>query len=132
MITRSVPLLRLMPKLDVVVGHGGINTMAEALGNGVPMVVAPIRNDQPVVAAWVTGAGAGVRVKFQRVRPAELAAAITTVLDDPSYRAGAARVAESFSRAGGASEAVRLLERLQQTVSDRTSFVVQHSSNALA
>ena len=132
MITRLVPLLQLMPRLDVVVGHGGINTVAEALGTGVPMVIAPIRHDQPVVAGWVAGAGAGLRVKFGRVSPAELAAAVTTVVDDPSYRANAALVAESFRSAGGAAEAVRLLERLQQTMSDQRSFVVQHSSNALA
>lgn len=132
MVARSVPLLRLMPRLDVIVGHGGINTMAEAMSTGVPMVLAPIRNDQPVVAQWVTGAGAGVRVKFHRVRPPELAAAVLRVLDDPSYRAGAARVADSFRAAGGAAAAVRLLERLQQTVSDRTSFVVHQSTDALA
>jgi MGT family glycosyltransferase len=132
MITRSVPLLKLMPQLDVVVAHGGINTVAEALSNGVPMVIAPIRHDQPVVAAQVAGAGAGLRVKFGRVRPDQLAAAVTAVLGDPSYRAGAAKVAESFRAAGGAAEAVRQLERLQQTMSDRTSFVVQHSPHALA
>jgi MGT family glycosyltransferase len=132
MITSSVPLLQLMPRLDAVVGHGGINTVAEALSNGVPMVIAPIRHDQPVVAAQVAGAGAGLRVKFGRVRPAELAAAVTTILDDPSYRAGAARVAESFRAAGGAAEAARQLERLQQTVAGRRSFVVQPSSNVLA
>ncbi|HEY0805830.1 MAG TPA: nucleotide disphospho-sugar-binding domain-containing protein [Pseudonocardiaceae bacterium] len=132
MITPSVPLLRLMPRLDVVVGHGGINTVAEALSNGVPMVIAPIRHDQPIVAAQVAAAGAGLRVKFRRVRPTELATAVTTVLADPSYRDGATRIAESFRAAGGSAAAVRLLERLQQTVSDRTSSVVQHSSNALA
>jgi UDP:flavonoid glycosyltransferase YjiC (YdhE family) len=84
------------------------------------------------VAGWVAGCGAGLRVKFGRVSPAELAEAVTTVMDEPSYRANAAQVAESFRRAGGAAAAVRLLERLQQTMSDRTSFVVQHSSDVLA
>lgn len=132
LITPSVPLLKLMPQLDVVVGHGGINTVAEALSNGVPMVIAPIRHDQPVVAAQVAGAGAGLRVKFGRVRPDELAAAVTAVLGDPSYRAGAAAVTDSFRAAGGAAEAVRQLERLQQTMSDHAPFVVQHSPHALA
>jgi len=96
------------------------------------MVIAPIRHDQLIVAAQVAAAGAGLRVKFRRVRPTELATAVTTVLADPSYRDGATRIAESFRAAGGSAAAVRLLERLQQTVSDRTSSVVQHSSNALA
>ena len=128
MITNRVPLLRLMPHLDVVVGHGGINTVAEALSNGVPMVVAPIRHDQPVVAGWVAACGAGTRVKFHRVTPTQLATAVTDVLDDPGYRANANRIAESFRAAGGAREAVRLLERLQQTM----SAVVPASADALA
>lgn len=132
MITNRVPLLRLMPDLDVIVGHGGINTVAEALSTGVPMVIAPIRHDQPVVAGWVTAAGAGTRVKFGRVTPDQLAASVTQVLDDPSYRANATRIAESFRAAGGAAEAVRLIERLQQTMSDGTSSVVPPSQDALA
>jgi UDP:flavonoid glycosyltransferase YjiC (YdhE family) len=91
-------------------------------------VLAPIRHDQPVIAAQVAAARAGLRVKFGRVRPDQLAAAVSTVLGDPSYRVSAAAIAESFRTAGGAKEAVRQLQRLQQT----TSFVVQHSPHALA
>ena len=36
-----------------------INTVAEALSTGVPMVIAPIRHDQPVVAGWVAGRDPG-------------------------------------------------------------------------
>jgi UDP:flavonoid glycosyltransferase YjiC (YdhE family) len=71
-------------------------------------------------------------VRFGRVRAAELAAAVTTVLDDPSYRAAAGRVAESFRGAGGATEAALLVERLQQTMSDKVSIVVPPLPEALA
>ena len=43
------------------VTHGGHNTVCEALAHGLPLVVAPIRDDQPTVAAQVVQAGAGVR-----------------------------------------------------------------------
>lgn len=43
--------------------------MCEALWHAVPLVVAPIRDDQPVVAGQVTDAGAGVRVRFGRGGP---------------------------------------------------------------
>jgi zeaxanthin glucosyltransferase len=132
LVAPAVPMLTLLPHMDAVVSHGGLNTVTETLANGIPLVVAPIRHDQPVVAAQVVAAGAGVRVRFRRVRAAELAAAVTTVLDDPSYRAAAGRVADSFRRAGGATEAALLVERLQQTMSDKVSSVVPPLPEALA
>ena len=77
-----------------------------------PLVVAPIRDDQPVIARQVTEAGAGLRVHFGRVSPTELRQAITAVLDDPSYRAAARRIQSSFTTAGGAATAADNLERL--------------------
>ncbi|HEX8935250.1 MAG TPA: nucleotide disphospho-sugar-binding domain-containing protein, partial [Pseudonocardiaceae bacterium] len=100
------------PHLDAVVSHAGHNTVCEALAYGVPLVLAPIRDDQPVIARQVTDAGAGVRVRFGRVGTTELQEAITTVLDDPSYRGAARRVQASFAAAGGAATAADHLEKL--------------------
>ena len=107
-----VPLLALMPRLDAVVCHGGLNTVCEALAHGVPLVVAPIRWDQPFNAAQVAGSGAGIRVNFGRVSPDQLRTAVTAVLDDPAYRGAAARIRDSFAQAGGRHRAADLLEGL--------------------
>ena len=107
-----VPVLALMPRLDAVVCHGGLNTVCEALIHGVPLVVAPIRWDQPFNAAQVAGSGAGIRVNFGRVRPDQLRTAVTAVLDDPAYRGAAARISDSLAQAGGRRRAADLLERL--------------------
>ncbi|MBV9162967.1 MAG: glycosyltransferase family 1 protein [Pseudonocardiales bacterium] len=107
-----VPQLDLLPYLHAVVSHAGHNTVCETLAHGVPLVVAPIRDDQPVIASQVTNADAGIRVHFGRVGAAELRNAITTVLDNPSYRAAARRVQTSFATAGGAATAAHQLEKL--------------------
>ena len=104
------PVLELMPLLDAVVSHGGLNTVCEALAHGVPLVVAPIKGDQPINAAQVAAAGAGRRVRFASVRPKPLREELLAVLDDPRYRAAARRVGESFAAAGGAPAAARHLE----------------------
>lgn len=106
-----VPLLELMPRLAAAVTHAGLNTVTEALAHGVPLVVAPIRHDQPVNAAAVAGAGAGVRVSFARAEPARLAAALDAVLAEGPYRAAAGRVRDSFRAAGGVTAAADLVER---------------------
>lgn len=107
-----VPQLDLLPCLDTVVCHAGDNTVCESFAHGLPLVVAPIRDSQPVVAEQVVNAGAGVRVHFGRVGATELRHAITTVLDDPSYRAAARRVQTSFAAAGGPATAADHLEKL--------------------
>ncbi|MFY1674516.1 glycosyltransferase [Plantactinospora sp. WMMB334] len=110
-----VPMLELMPRLDALVCHGGLGTVMEALAHGVPLVVAPIRYDQPVIAQQVVAAGAGIRVPFGRVTARRLGAAVTALLEEPGYRAAAGRIRDSFRRAGGAPAAARHLVALARS-----------------
>ncbi|MEU5429201.1 glycosyltransferase [Streptomyces olivoreticuli] len=107
-----VPQLALLERCDAVICHGGHNTVCEALWYGLPLIVAPIRDDQPAVAAQVTDAGAGVRVRFNRATAEVLGAALDTVLREPDCRAAAGRVRASFRAAGGATAAAVHLEAL--------------------
>jgi UDP:flavonoid glycosyltransferase YjiC (YdhE family)/pimeloyl-ACP methyl ester carboxylesterase len=112
-IVRSfVPQLELLPRMHAVVCHAGHNTVCESLANGLPLVVLPIKDDQPVVAQQVADAGAGLRLKFGRVRASELRDAIVRVLDEPSFGAAADRIRASFERAGGAQHAAELLTQM--------------------
>ncbi|MER5733597.1 nucleotide disphospho-sugar-binding domain-containing protein [Streptomyces sp. NPDC002138] len=112
LLQESVPQLELLPHLDAVVCHAGHNTVCEALAHGLPLVVAPIRDDQPIVAGQVTGAGAGVRVRFGRARAEEVRDALTAVLDEPGPRRAARRIQASFAAAGGAPAAADRLEKI--------------------
>ncbi|MFD7553202.1 glycosyltransferase [Streptomyces sp. NPDC059835] len=112
LLQERVPQLELLPHLDAVVCHGGHNTVCESLAHGLPLVVAPIRDDQPIVARQVVEAGAGVRVRFGRTRAEELRDALTAVLDDPGPRRAARRIQASFAAAGGAVAAADRLEKL--------------------
>jgi MGT family glycosyltransferase len=131
LLAARVPMRRLLPRLDAVLCHGGLNTVCESLAFGVPLVVAPIRHDQPLNASLVTAAGAGRRVHFNRAQPVELRAAVLSVLDDPSYRQAAARLADSFTAAGGAPAAAHHLQRLATAMSppshsDHAQLTGQH------
>ena len=117
LVAARVPIMRLLPRLDAVLCHGGLNTVCESLAFGVPLVVAPIRHDQPLNARLVTAAGAGVRVHFARVDAGGLRTALDAVLTDPSYRTAARRLADSFTAAGGAPAAARHLQRLATAMS---------------
>jgi MGT family glycosyltransferase len=112
LVTPRIPQLALLPYVDAVVCHGGHNTVCEALAHGLPLVVAPVRDDHPLVADQVVAAGAGRRVKFGRIQAPAFAAAVDAVLHDPDLRAGALRVKESFDQAGGAPAAASAVEEL--------------------
>jgi MGT family glycosyltransferase len=112
LVREFVPQLDLIAQADAVISHAGHNTVCESLAHGVPLVVAPIRDDQPVIAQQVVDAGAGIRVRYGRVGPIELRNALLDVLDDRAYRTAARRVGASFGAAGGAAAAADRLERL--------------------
>lgn len=107
-----VPQLELLEHIDAVVCHAGHNTVCEALWHGLPLVVAPIRDDQTIIAQQVVDAGAGIRVRFNRVDEQRLGAAIDALCSDPDYRTAAGRVRHSFRAAGGADAAAGHLERI--------------------
>jgi MGT family glycosyltransferase len=112
LVRRRIPQLDVLDRVDAVVSHGGHNTVCESLSRGLPLVLAPIRDDQPIVADQVVRAGAGLRVKYGRVGPDELADAINRVLTEPAFGEAAESIRASFLQAGGARSAADAVEEL--------------------
>jgi UDP:flavonoid glycosyltransferase YjiC (YdhE family) len=112
LVVAKISQLGVLPYASAVVCHAGHNTVCESLWHGVPLVVAPIRDDQPVIAGQVVAAGAGRRLRFAHAGPGHVAAAVDAVLNDPSYAAAAARIGQSFRAAGGAEAAASALDAL--------------------
>jgi UDP:flavonoid glycosyltransferase YjiC (YdhE family) len=51
-----VPLARLLPEVDAVIGAGGSGTVQATLAAGLPMVLRPVLADQPWTAQRVARA----------------------------------------------------------------------------
>jgi NAD(P)-dependent dehydrogenase (short-subunit alcohol dehydrogenase family) len=107
-----LPQQALMSRVSAVVCHAGHNTVCEALAHAVPLVLAPIRDDQPMVAEQVALSGAGLRLRFTHARTEHIGRALGRVLTEPSFATAAARIRDSFAAAGGAPAAADALERL--------------------
>ncbi|MBL7619475.1 nucleotide disphospho-sugar-binding domain-containing protein [Frankia sp. AgB1.8] len=107
-----LPMIRLLSHAAAVVCHGGHNTVCEALAHDVPLVVAPIRDDQPIVAQQVADAGAGIRLHFGRATADLVAGALIDVLGRARYRQAAEAVGASLRAAGGAVAAADHVERV--------------------
>ncbi|MFC7221330.1 glycosyltransferase [Streptomyces polyrhachis] len=112
LVVPEIPQLRILALAEAVICHGGHHTVAEALWYGVPLVLAPMRGDQPVVAGQAVATGAAVRVRFGRTDADRIGHALDSVLMEPGYAAAARRVRDSFRTAGGALAAADHLEEL--------------------
>lgn len=111
-IARYIPQSLLLPHCRLVVCHGGHNTVLGALGAGVPVVIIPFAADQPLNARRCAALRVGRAVAPPALTPAVLRAAVRDVLDDPAYRANAARLQAELAALPGAEHGVRLLERV--------------------
>lgn len=119
-IVRSrVPQLELLPHVNLVVSHAGHNTVCETLSNGKPLVVAPIRDDQSVIARQVVDCGAGLNLRFGKVSAKKAKDTILQVLEDNSYLLAAARIQKSFEPLRGSKQAVMVLESLLDPSQER-------------
>jgi MGT family glycosyltransferase len=112
LVRERVPQLALLPRVQAVLCHGGHNTVCEALAEGLPLLVMPIRDDQPVIAQQVVDCGAGLRLRFGRTSATELREAVRRVSREAGFRAAAVRIQESFRAAGGATAAADAIEAL--------------------
>jgi zeaxanthin glucosyltransferase len=109
-VVEYAPQLDLLERASVCITHGGLNTVMESLSCGVPMVVLPVTNDQPAVAARVRWAGAGEVLFPNRLSTTRLKAAVRRVLETPEYLRRAGQLKTSIHRAGGVERAADIVE----------------------
>lgn len=74
-----LPQVRLLAAASVAVTHGGNNSVTEAVGQGVPLLVLPFSTDQFAGAAAIERAGLGRALDPNTTGVPELAAALTAV-----------------------------------------------------
>lgn len=103
-----VPQEAVLAQADMVVCHGGINTVLEPLAAGLPMVLMPLAFEQSGIAARLEQAGVA-RIVSRSASPRRLAEAIFEVRSVPAYRERAAAVRREMAEAGGVGRAADLI-----------------------
>ena len=79
-----LPQTSILPQVDLVITHGGNNTVTESLHFGRPMVLLPLFWDQHDNAQRIDETGLGIRLDTYGHDPGELTAAIDRLIaDDP-------------------------------------------------
>jgi MGT family glycosyltransferase len=107
-----LPQIAVLPQVDVVITHGGNNTVTECLFFGKPMVVLPLFWDQPDNAQRIAETGFGVRLPTYEAGPDELGAAIEAAIRAPGRSARLAAISGRLQATPGTWQAADLLEEL--------------------
>jgi UDP:flavonoid glycosyltransferase YjiC (YdhE family) len=102
----------ILPMVDLVITHGGNNTVTEAYHHGKPMIVLPLFWDQVDNAQRVDETGFGKRLSTYGFEPIELTGALDRLLADRALAERMAAMSARIKSTSGTVRAADLIERL--------------------
>jgi MGT family glycosyltransferase len=105
-----LPQTTILPHVDLVITHGGNNTVTESFHFGKRMLVLPLFWDQYDNAQRVDELGYGVRLDTYGHAPDQLRAAVEGLLADGRAHGRLAAISERLHASPGTVEAAELLE----------------------
>ena len=113
-----LPQTQILPLVDLVITHGGNNTITETFSSGKPMIVFPLFADQYDNAQRVTEKGYGVRLEPYHFKDEELIKTIDLLMNDKDMiercKVAAARIAASRSKELACEHIEKLIDELKQ------------------
>lgn len=125
-IERYIPQTLLFPLCDLVIASGSYNTLTSALAHGLPLLVIPITDTQPLHAKRCAALGVGRVLKqpgqfdeelqtiSQTLSPQTVADTVQEMLADPCYRQRAEQIRQQILSLPGPETTVPLLVQLAE------------------
>jgi MGT family glycosyltransferase len=110
-----LPQPAILPQVDLVITHGGNNTVTEALHHGKPMIVLPLFWDQVDNAQRMEETGFGRRLSTYGFRDEELTGAIDELLADKPLVKRMRKMSKRIKASSGTTRAADLIERVATT-----------------
>ena len=107
-----LPQPAILPMVDLVITHGGNNTVTEAFHHGKPMIVLPLFWDQVDNAQRVHETGFGRRLSTYGFKARELTSAIDRLLKDRQLSERLAAMSSRIKSTSGTVRAADLIERV--------------------
>jgi len=112
---RFLPQPSILPQCDLLITHGGNNTLGEGFHFGLPMIVHPLFWDQYDNAQRVDETGFGVRLRSYVWTDDELISAVNRLLADDGLRTRMRAIAGRLQADPGAVKGADLIERVLRT-----------------
>ncbi|MEU6021878.1 nucleotide disphospho-sugar-binding domain-containing protein [Micromonospora sp. NPDC047134] len=108
-----LPLTQLLPSCSALIHHGGAGTFAAAVAYRVPQLITSVPFwSEGDLARHVVQRGAGLALDVQEFSVPALADTLGRLLTEPTFAAGAERLAREAAQAPSPAELVGTLEKL--------------------
>jgi MGT family glycosyltransferase len=111
-VMKHIPQIQLLSRADLMITHGGSNSVNECIHFGVPMIVFPLGFDQEGEAARVVYHGMGVRDNARRTSAAKINRMIDTVHGDPSFKAQTMAMSQKIRESDAYTKGIETIESL--------------------
>lgn len=108
---KYIPLDEIMPKLRVLIHHGGVGTVTGGLATGIPQLILPGYVDRPYNATLIKELGAGDYLLPGNWQPERIAEMVKS-LEDDSYRTSCAKYVQKMKENRGISVAADRVEQM--------------------
>src|SRR5699024_5306753 len=115
---RYLPQTKLIPQVDLVITHGGNNTVTEVFAQGRPMIVMPLFGDQYDNAQRLHELGLGLRLDPYLFQKEQLVESIDNVLQDDKLKAKLEKASERILNNKRHEE---LADRIEQLMINRSA-----------
>ena len=109
---QMLPQTKVIPQVDLVISHGGNNTVTETLHFGKPLIVLPLFWDQYENAQRIDELGFGVRLDTYAFADAELTDAVDRLLADTDLRARLADIGAAIRGRDGLRVGADVIEQV--------------------
>lgn len=96
LIRQSVPQQKLLEYVDLFITHAGMNSVNEAICNGVPMLLLPHHFEQEMIAKRVKEMGAGMKVNIKNISAEKLYKYANLLISDSNFNDQAKKFKKVF------------------------------------
>jgi zeaxanthin glucosyltransferase len=110
-IVHYCPQEELLRKASLCITHGGMNTVLDSVKCGVPLIVIPVADDQPGVAARVEWLGLGRYIPLRNLSVSRLQELLKAVFMNSTYLSAVRRMQIKLQNTDGLKEAADIVDR---------------------
>ncbi|URZ07699.1 glycosyltransferase [Clostridium felsineum] len=114
LIFKRVPQLEILKKVDIVISHGGNNTINETLAAGKPIIVIAIGGEQGDNASKIQYLNVGKRINISNFSSNEVLEKVKSIFADSIYKQNAERIRKIISKTDGVSTSVKLISSVAE------------------
>ena len=107
-----VPQIKVLPKVDLVITHGGNNTVIESFYFGKPMIVMPLYVDQFDNAQRIHEKGFGIRLNAHQCTKDQLTNAINKLIFDEELALKMKKISDRMQAEVKLGKVAELIEQL--------------------